>query len=66
MQLLFGDRSPQLVDDRGRIVVDLLDGTVEVFGPQCESGLAGQHRVARGDVDLGVVEQGVFVEVGRS
>jgi len=55
--LSFGDRPPQAIDDGGRVVVDLLDRAVEVFSPQRQSGMAGQHRIAGRDVDLGVVEQ---------
>src|ERR1700681_699267 len=33
VQLFFGDRPPQSIDDCGRIVVDLLDRAVEVFCP---------------------------------
>jgi hypothetical protein len=57
VHLFFGDRPPQAIDDCGRIVVDLLDRAVEVFSPQRQSGVAGQHRIAGRDVDLGVVEQ---------
>ena len=57
VQLFFCDRPPQSIDDGGRIMVDLLDRAVEVFCPQGESAVAGQHRIAGRDVDLGVVEQ---------
>jgi hypothetical protein len=33
VQLFFGDRPPQPIDDCGRIVADLLDRAVEVFCP---------------------------------
>ena len=56
VHLFFGDRPRQAIDDCGRIVVDLLDRAVEVFCPQRESGVAGQHRIAGRDVDLGVVD----------
>ena len=56
VHLFFGDRPPQAIDDCGRIVVDL-DRAVEVFSPQRQSGVPGQHRIAGRDVDLGVVEQ---------
>ena len=37
---------------------------LEVLGPQPQAGVAGERRVAGDDVDLGVVEQRVLVEVG--
>ena len=40
VQLFFGDRPPQSIDDGGRIMVDLLDRAVEVFCPQRESAVA--------------------------
>jgi hypothetical protein len=41
VQLFFGDRPPQLIDDCGRIVVDLLDSAVEVFWRIARVGCGG-------------------------
>ena len=57
---------PVLVDNRMRVAVDVARIGLKVFSPQPQSGVAGQHRIAGDDVDLGVVEQGVLVEVGRA
>jgi hypothetical protein len=52
VHLFFADRPPKAIDDNGRIVADPLDRAVEVFCPERDSGVAGQHRIAGRDVDL--------------
>ena len=61
---LFGrDRAPELVDNGARVAADLVDVAFEMGGPQSLSCVACERRVAGDDVDLGVVEEGVRVEV---
>jgi len=65
-QLLGGDRAPQLVEDGGRVPADLALGSLEVLRPQPQPRRACNLLVVGDDVHLGVVEQRVGVEVGRS
>src|SRR5256714_15499671 len=64
--LRFGNRLPELVDDMRRIARDVSERTLQMFGPEAETRLADERRVAGDDVELRVVEQGVFVQVGRA
>lgn len=56
---------PHVVDDVGRFPVDVALLSLQVFGPQAQAGRPDHLLVVGHDVDLGVVEERVFVEVGR-
>ena len=62
-ELLGGDRLPQLVDDDVRRPVDVVAS--EVLAPEAQPRLPGKCSVAGHDVQLGVVEERVLVQVGR-
>lgn len=63
-ELLVGDRVPVLVDHGRGVASDCFDWELEVFGPEAEAGLACELGVVADDVHLGVVEEGVLVQVG--
>jgi hypothetical protein len=66
LELLGGDRPPDVVDQiDGNPSADLFDGELEVLGPEPLPRLPGKGRVVAEHVDLGVVEEGVLVEVRR-
>src|ERR1700741_4094545 len=65
LELLLGPRPPYVVDQRGRVARDLLDGALEMLRPQPQARRARHCLVPHDDVHLGVVEEGVLVEVRR-
>src|SRR6059058_275736 len=62
-ELLGGDRLPQLVDDDVRRPADVVAS--EVLAPEAQPRLPGKCSVAGHDVQLGVVEERVLVQVRR-
>src|SRR4051812_6552057 len=66
LELLVADRHPELVEDVGRIAAQLLEGQLEVLGPETEARLACHLRIMADDVHLGVVEERVLVQVRRA
>ena len=54
LALLGGDWAPEFVDHADRVAADLVDVAFEMGGPQSQSGVARERRVARDDVDLAV------------
>src|SRR5512132_4468381 len=65
-QLLRADRFPMVIDHLCRFAGDLLDRQLEVLGPEAKTGLSSEGAVVRNNVHLGVVQEGVLVEVGRA
>src|SRR5437764_1189051 len=65
-QLLLRNRLPDRVDDSGRVAVDLGYIPFQMLRPQPQAGTSSQLWVKSQDVDLGVVEQGMLIEVRRS
>ena len=66
LRLLVGDGPPVLVYDALRLAVDALARELEVLRPETQPCLTHETLIARDDIDLGVVEQGVVVEVCRA
>ena len=56
LELLRRDRLPEGVDDLGRIAVDPVDGKLQMLRPEAKARLAGELRIVRDDVQLGVVD----------
>jgi hypothetical protein len=63
LALLGRDRTPELIDDRARVARYLVDVAFEMAGPESQSSVARERRVAADDVDLGVVKERVRIEV---
>src|SRR3954447_4703808 len=55
LELLGGERPPDVVDECRRIAGQRPDGAIEVLGPEPQPRLAGQLGVVTDDVHLGVV-----------
>src|ERR1700685_3084559 len=65
LELLARDRTPQRIDDLGRLAGDLLHRALQVLRPEPQSCLARDCGGAGYDVHLRVVEERMLVEVGR-
>src|SRR5205823_2969785 len=57
IELLLGDGSPTIVDDLGGVAADLRRRALEVLRPEREPRVAGERRIVRDHVQLGVVEE---------
>src|SRR5439155_12180329 len=66
LELLGGDRAPQLIHDARGLTGHIVERALQVLGPQAQANIAGKALVAAHEVHLGVVEQRVLVEVGRA
>ena len=67
IELLLGDRVPPLVDELCRLSsTHLFDRELEVLGPQPLPCRAGELRLATDEIDLGVVEERVLVQIRRA
>ena len=64
LELVAADWLPELVDRFGWVGGDLVGREFQVFCPEAEACLGGEFGVACYEVHLGVVEEGVLVEVG--
>lgn len=56
-ELLFRNRSPQFIDDLGRLAGDLLDWVLQMLSPEAQPRLASEGGIAGHDVHLSVVEE---------
>src|SRR4051812_11366986 len=66
LELLGREWPPKLIDDLGRVAVELGHGMFEMFAPEAEASRLREGSVAADDVHLGVVEERVLVQVGRA
>src|SRR5205823_7700245 len=66
LELLLRDRLPALLDELKRLAGDRSSRQLEMLGPQPLPRLAGDGLVAGDEVQLGVVEERVLVQVRRA
>ena len=64
--LLMRDRLPEPVNDLHRIALEVANRTLQVLAPEPSPYPGNGRAVGDGQVHLGVVEERVFVEVGRA